>query len=99
MSRILWPDLNRRLSGRSEKEGDMGRWTGIGSVVALVMVLVLATAGNALAHCDGLDEPVVNLARQALAKGKRNNPLRNSGGTVRMHVENPAAEGGQAWAG
>lgn len=47
----------------------MGRWTGIGSVVALVMVLVVATAGNSLAHCDGLDGPVVNLARQALAKG------------------------------
>ena len=69
MPRILWPDLNRRLSGRSEKEGHMGRWTEIGSVVALVMVLVLATAGNSLAHCDGLDGPVVNLARQALAKG------------------------------
>ena len=47
----------------------MGRWAGIGSVVALVMILVLATAGDALAHCDGLDGPVVNLARQALAKG------------------------------
>jgi hypothetical protein len=33
------------------------------------MILVLGTAGNALAHCDGLDGPVVNLARQALAKG------------------------------
>lgn len=47
----------------------MRRWTGIGSVVALVMILVLATAGNALAHCDTLDGPVVNLARQALAEG------------------------------
>jgi len=34
MPRILWPDLNRRLSGRSEKEDDMGRGTGIGRVVA-----------------------------------------------------------------
>src|SRR5512134_4158625 len=42
---------------------------GIGSVMALVVILVLATAGNALAHCDGLDGPVVNLARQALDKG------------------------------
>ena len=47
----------------------MRKWTGIGSLAALVMILVLATAGNALAHCDGLDGPVVNLARQALAKG------------------------------
>ena len=61
--------INRMLSGRSEKEDDMRRWTGIGSVAGLVMVLALATAGNALAHCDGLDGPVVNLARQALAKG------------------------------
>lgn len=48
----------------------MRRWTaGIGSVVAMVMILVLAPAGSALAHCDGLDGPVVNSARQALAKG------------------------------
>src|SRR5512140_1452137 len=51
------------------KEDDMSGRTGIGSVAALVMILVLATAGNALAHCDTLDGPVVNLARQALAKG------------------------------
>ena len=43
----------------------MRRWAGVGSVAALVMILVLATAGDALAHCDGLDGPVVNLARQA----------------------------------
>jgi hypothetical protein len=55
--------------GTPEKEDDMRKWTGIGSVAALVMILVLGTAGNALAHCDGLDGPVVNLARQALAKG------------------------------
>lgn len=61
--------INRLLSGRPEKEDDMSRWTGIGSVAAFVMILVLATAGNALAHCDTLDGPVVNLARQALAKG------------------------------
>jgi len=47
----------------------MRRWTGIGTAAALVMILALATAGNALAHCDTLDGPVVNLARQALAKG------------------------------
>jgi hypothetical protein len=47
----------------------MRRWTGIGSVVALVMILVLATAGSALAHCDSLDGPVINLARQSLEKG------------------------------
>lgn len=37
--------------------------------VAAVIILVLATAGDVLAHCDTLDGPVVNLARQALAKG------------------------------
>jgi len=60
---------NQSLSRQPEKENDMGRWTGIGSMATLVMILVLATAGNALAHCDTLDGPVVNLARQALAKG------------------------------
>jgi hypothetical protein len=33
------------------------------------MILMLTTAGNALAHCDTLDGPVIALARQALAKG------------------------------
>ena len=37
--------------------------------VAAVILLVLATAGNALAHCDTLDGPVVSLAKQALEKG------------------------------
>lgn len=60
---------NRMLYRRPEKEGNMSRWTGIGSVAAAVIILVLATAGNVLAHCDTLDGPVVNLARQALAKG------------------------------
>ncbi len=46
----------------------MKGWAGIGSVAA-VIILVLGTAGNALAHCDTLDGPVVNLAQQALAKG------------------------------
>jgi len=55
--------------GTTEREDEMRRWTGIGCVAPLVMILVLGTAGNALAHCDGLDGPVVNLARQALAKG------------------------------
>jgi len=59
---------NRHCPGRSEKEGVMSRKTGIGSVAAFVMILVLATAGNALAHCDGLDGPVVSSARQALAR-------------------------------
>ena len=39
-----------------------------GSAAAAIIILMLA-AGGALAHCDGLDGPVVNLARQALAKG------------------------------
>ena len=55
--------------GTPEKEDDMRGWAGIGRVTAAIMILMLATAGNALAHCDGLDGPVVNLARQALAKG------------------------------
>ncbi len=63
---------NRMLSGRPKKEGKMNRWTGIGSVAAAVIILGLATVGNALAHCDTLDGPVVNLARQALAKGDVN---------------------------
>jgi len=37
--------------------------------VAAVILVVLATAGNALAHCDTLDGPVVSLAKQALEKG------------------------------
>ena len=60
---------DRLLSGQPEKERKMNRWTGFGSVAAAVIILMLATAGNALAHCDTLDGPVVNLARQALAKG------------------------------
>lgn len=47
----------------------MKRWAGIGTVAAAVIILVLGTAGNVLAHCDALDGPVINLARQALAKG------------------------------
>ena len=47
----------------------MRGWTGIGRVAAAIMILMLATAGDALAHCDTLDGPVVILARQALAKG------------------------------
>lgn len=39
-----------------------------GSAAAAIILLMFA-AGGALAHCDGLDGPVVNLARQALAKG------------------------------
>lgn len=61
--------INRLLSGRTEKEDDMSRWTGFGSVMLLVMILVLATAGSALAHCDALDGPVITLARQSLEKG------------------------------
>jgi len=46
----------------------MSRWTGIGGVAVLIMILMLTTAGNALAHCDTLDGPVVTLAMQALDK-------------------------------
>jgi hypothetical protein len=55
-------------SRKSEKEGKMKLLSGIGSIAA-VIILVLGTAGSALAHCDTLDGPVINLARQALAKG------------------------------
>ena len=37
--------------------------------MALVMILVPAVAGNALAHCEALDGPVITLARQSLEKG------------------------------
>ena len=47
----------------------MRGWTGIGCMAAMVVILGLVPAGNALAHCDTLDGPVVILARQALAKG------------------------------
>jgi len=39
---------------------------GIGGAAVLIMILMLTTAGNALAHCDTLDGPVVTLAREAL---------------------------------
>ena len=61
--------INRLFSGPPEEEAHMSRGTRSGGVAALVMILVLATAGNALAHCDTVDGPVVNLARQALDKG------------------------------
>jgi len=50
----------------------MIRQVGIGNVAAAIILLVLGTAGRVLAHCDTLDGPVVNLARQALAKGDVN---------------------------
>ncbi len=41
------------------------RW----GIAAAIVLLVIGTAGSALAHCDTLDGPVVTLARQALDKG------------------------------
>jgi hypothetical protein len=61
--------INRLFSGPPEEEAHMSRGTRSGGVATLVLILVLATAGNALAHCDTVDGPVVNLARHALAKG------------------------------
>jgi hypothetical protein len=52
-----------------EGEMKMKRMLGIGSIAAAVIVMVMGAAGNALAHCDTLDGPVVTLARQALEKG------------------------------
>jgi len=60
---------NRLFSGRTMKEVNMKALAEIGCIAAVVIILVLAMAENALAHCDTLDGPVVNLARQALAKG------------------------------
>ena len=40
----------------------------LGSSAAAIVILVL-TAGGALAHCDTLDGPVVSLAKEALEKG------------------------------
>src|SRR5512141_1888525 len=65
-----WRHKYQRTSiRRSEQGGEMRRWTGVGSVAALIIILMLTTASNALAHCDTLDGPVIVLARQALAKG------------------------------
>jgi hypothetical protein len=47
----------------------MRRTYGTGSVAAAIIIMVMGTAGSALAHCDTLDGPVVTLARQALEKG------------------------------
>jgi hypothetical protein len=63
----------KNLIGHSRKRGKgkkMKRWTGFGSAAAAVIILILGTAGSAMAHCDTLDGPVVSLARQALAKGE-----------------------------
>lgn len=47
----------------------MGRWAGVGSVAVLVMILMLTTANNALAHCDTLDGPVILDASTPVAHG------------------------------
>ena len=47
----------------------MARRSVIGGVAAAVIILVLSTAGSALAHCDTLDGPVISQARQALETG------------------------------
>lgn len=41
----------------------------LGCVAAAVILWTTGLAGSVFAHCDTLDGPVVNLARQALAKG------------------------------
>ena len=46
----------------------MARRSVISGVVAAVIILVLSTAGSALAHCDTIDGPVILQARQALEK-------------------------------
>jgi hypothetical protein len=50
----------------------MKRTAEFGVVAAMIVILTAVSAGKALAHCDTLDGPVVNLARQALAKGDVN---------------------------
>jgi len=47
----------------------MAKKSGIGIVAAAFIILVLSTAGSALAHCDTLDGPVISQARQALETG------------------------------
>lgn|GEM_PF-1876839 len=69
--------------------------TGIGSVAAVVIILGLATAGNALAHCDTLDGPVVNLARQALAKGDVKIILPWVAADKALETGDPVAHGGE----
>src|SRR3972149_4154148 len=56
-------------SRKRKREGKMKGWAGIRSVAVAVILLTLSPAGNGLAHCDTRDGPVINLARQALAKG------------------------------
>jgi hypothetical protein len=50
-------------------EVKMARRGVIGGVAAAVIILVLSTAGSALAHCDTMDGPVISQARQALETG------------------------------
>ncbi|MGE5284578.1 MAG: DUF6448 family protein [Actinomycetota bacterium] len=45
---------------------NLGKILGSASTAAVILMIA---AGGAMAHCDTLDGPVVNLARQALAKG------------------------------
>ena len=46
--------------------------TNLGSVALVTLAGVLLFAGEALAHCDGMDGPVVKAAQQALASGDVN---------------------------
>src|SRR5512139_401486 len=57
----------RPVPGRTE--GKMAKRSMIYGVATAVIILVLSTAGSALAHCDTLDGPVISQARQALEKG------------------------------
>src|SRR3972149_4877809 len=41
----------------------------LGGIEAAVIILAMAWAGSALAHCDTMDGPVVILAQKALEKG------------------------------
>ncbi len=45
----------------------IAKWEG---VAAAVILFTMAWAGNALAHCDTMDGPVVTLARKALREGE-----------------------------
>ncbi|OGP34116.1 MAG: hypothetical protein A2X88_10785 [Deltaproteobacteria bacterium GWC2_65_14] len=44
----------------------------LGGAAAAVIILTMAWAGSALAHCDTMDGPVVTLAKKALDKGDVN---------------------------
>ena len=58
-----------RWSVTGGTEGKTAKRSGISGVAAAVIILLISTAGSALAHCDTMDVPVISQARQALETG------------------------------